>query len=223
MARTWPWDDQAAATIGEQMSDPGWYEARQPRGRAQRAPSRPLPAWDDEPARSRPAWGELPGVFGLGVMLAGTASGALITVAAHAEPGVVLCLFLVVSTVLAVLAVRPRRAYLIIPVPALAYLAAALAAGIAVNQTGSSLTALSAGAAQWIASGFVAMVAATALAILITAFRWPRHRGDRDYVPRARRAAAAQAAGPDGEDLADAAPVSWERRGDGWRNDGWRA
>lgn len=205
------------------MSDPGWYEARQPRGRAGRAPSRPLPAWDDEPPRSRPGWGELPAVFGVGVMIAGPASGALITVAAHAQPGIVLCLFLVVSTLVAVTAVRPRRTYLIIPAPALAYLAAALGAGIAVNQAGSSLTALSAGAAQWIASGFVAMAAATVLAIAVTAFRWPRRRSSRGQTPRAQRATAGPAAAPADEDFADAAPMSWEQRGDGWRNDGWRA
>jgi MFS superfamily sulfate permease-like transporter len=81
----------------------------------------------------------------------------------------------VVGTVAACLAVAPRRAYLIIPAPALAYLVAAIVAGLIHDRaTDTSHTLLALNAARWVASGFVAMVAATALAVLIAGVRWLR-------------------------------------------------
>jgi hypothetical protein len=102
------------------------------------------------------------------------------------EPGSVLGVFVVAGTVAAVLAVRPRSAYLIIPVPALAYVVAATIAGLIHDRASdSSLTGLAVHAAQWIASGFLAMSAATLLAIALTAVRWPRSgRGRRDAARR---------------------------------------
>ena len=93
------------------------------------------------------------------------------------EPGVVLGVFLVAATVAATLAVRPRDAYLIIPVPALAYTAAAAVAGLIQDRAAdTSLTGLALSATRWIASGFVAMATATVLAIAITAARRLRSR-----------------------------------------------
>jgi hypothetical protein len=88
------------------------------------------------------------------------------------EPGWVLGLLLVISTGLGGLAVTRRTAYLVIPVPAVAYTAAAFVAGyIHDRPIDTSLTALAASAVQWIAGGFFAMTAATLLAITIVVGR----------------------------------------------------
>jgi hypothetical protein len=122
-----------------------------------------------------PWWGTRPGRLGVAFVISGAAVGALITVLAGIGPGLVLGLFLVAGTVAAAFAVQPRAVYLIIPVPALAYLTAAIAAGVAGGQAdGSSHAALAVGAAQWIASGFRPMTAATAVALAVTVARWPR-------------------------------------------------
>ena len=64
------------------------------------------------------------------------------------------------------IAVRPRAVYLIIPVPALAYLAAAILAGLIHDHAAdTSHVALAVSAAQWIAGGFFMMAAATVLAM----------------------------------------------------------
>jgi MFS superfamily sulfate permease-like transporter len=89
---------------------------------------------------------------------------------------------LIAGTAVATLAVAPRSAYLIIPVPALAYVTAAIAAGLVHDRaTDTSRTALTVSAVQWIASGFLVMSAATVLAIAVAAARrlrsshGPRH------------------------------------------------
>jgi hypothetical protein len=107
------------------------------------------------------------------LIVASTAIGAVATMATGHTPGPILGFFVVVGTVVAALAVRPRAGRLIFPVPVLAYLVAALISGIIYNRSDdSSKTAVAIGAAQWIANGFVAMALATALAIVIIAVRW---------------------------------------------------
>jgi hypothetical protein len=104
--------------------------------------------------------------------------GALITILAGSEPGPVLGVFLVAGTVAAALAVRPRAVFLLIPVPALTYAVAAAAAGLIHDEaTATSRTALAVSAAQWIASGFIAMTVATVAAIAITIARGPWRKG----------------------------------------------
>jgi hypothetical protein len=98
--------------------------------------------------------------------------GALATVVTGGEPGMLLGVFLVAGTVVAGIAVHQRASFLIIPVPALAYLVAALAAGIASGHANASKATLAVGAVQWIARGFPPMLAATALAMLIAGARW---------------------------------------------------
>jgi hypothetical protein len=105
--------------------------------------------------------------------------GTLVTVLAGSEPGSVLGVSLVAGTLIGALAVRPGATFLIIPVPALAYVVAAVLAGLIRDRANdSSLTMLAVHAAQWIASGFLAISTATLLAIGVTAARWPR-RGSR--------------------------------------------
>lgn len=114
------------------------------------------------------------------------------------ERAPVLGVFLVTGTVAGALAVQPRAVYLIIPVAALAYVAAAAMAGLIHDwATDTSLTALAISAAQWIASGFLAMTAATVLAIAITPARWRgskrRPRGHRPPAAGAGRSRRPQA------------------------------
>lgn len=97
----------------------------------------------------------------------------LVTVFTRSDPGFLLGLLVVIGTVAACLAVSPRRAFLIIPAPALAYLAAAILAGLIHDRAAdTSRTLLAINAARWVASGFIAMVAATALAVVIAGVRW---------------------------------------------------
>jgi hypothetical protein len=113
------------------------------------------------------------------------AIGGLVTVATGSAPGLPLGVFVIGGTAAAVLAVRPRSVYLIIPLPALSYMVAAAAAGLVEikgQAAGASLTTLAVGAAQWMASGFLAMATATLLAIATAAARWPFRRPD----PRGR-------------------------------------
>lgn len=110
-------------------------------------------------------------------MIGSAALGAVVTVLSGSEPGLVLGVFLVAGTVAGARAVRPRAVYRIIPVPALAYVVAAIVAGLISDRaTDTSRAALAISAIQSIASGFLAMAAATVLAIVITAARWPRRR-----------------------------------------------
>jgi hypothetical protein len=109
--------------------------------------------------------------------------GGIVTAATGNAPGLALDVFVIGGTAVAVLAVRPRSVFLIIPVPALCYLAAATAAGlveISGQAAGATPTTLAVGVAQWMASGFLAMTTATLLAIATAAGRWPsRRRGPR--------------------------------------------
>jgi hypothetical protein len=77
------------------------------------------------------------------------------------------------GTLVAGTAVRARAAYAIIPAPALAYAVAATFAGYIHDRAADTThAALAAHALQWIADGFAAMTAATALAALVTLARW---------------------------------------------------
>ena len=104
-------------------------------------------------------------------MIGSAALGAVGTMLTSGGPGMLLSVCLVAGTVAAGLVVRQREAYLIIPVPALAYLVAALTAGLAGSGAGS-VTDLAVNALQWVAHGFGTMLLATILAIGITAARW---------------------------------------------------
>jgi hypothetical protein len=125
-------------------------------------------------------WGALQGGLGVCIIVASTAIGAIVTMVADTMPGGLLGAFVVIGTIAAALSVRPRAGRMILPVPVLSYLVAALVSGVIYNRgTGSSSTALAIGAAQWIANGFFPMALATVAAIVIIATRWllwHRHR-----------------------------------------------
>ncbi|MGH3300851.1 MAG: DUF6542 domain-containing protein [Streptosporangiaceae bacterium] len=120
-------------------------------------------------------WGTRPGRLGVFAVIGATLLGMVITVLSGTEPGVILSVFLVAGTVAAALAVRAGAVYLIFPVPAPAYAAAAVIAGL-IHDRGidTSTAALALNAAQWISRGFIAMTAATALAVIIAGYRWLR-------------------------------------------------
>ena len=131
-----------------------------------------------QPASGRPPrqWGSLSAVAGVCILIGCAAAGALVTVLTGTDPGYLLGLFVVGGTAAAAIAVRARAVYLMIPVPALAYAVAAPIAGLIEvydRAAATSLTALAASAAQWIASGFIPMTGATVLAVAMTAARRP--------------------------------------------------
>src|SRR5215469_1239089 len=155
-------------------SDRGAYEDD---GGVREEPYRPPSAAGRAPRR----WGTLPGWTGVCIVIGAAAFGALITAVSGSQPGLVLGVLVVGGTITAALAVRPRAAYLVIPVPALSYVIAAALAGLVSDRaTGTSGTALAVNGAQWVASGFIAMTIATGLAIVITLVRWYTSRGQRD-------------------------------------------
>jgi len=125
------------------------------------------------PGRAPHWWGSRPGRLGVLLVIAGTLAGLLGTVLTGTEPGFALGAGLIVGTVAGAAAVRPQAAYVIIPVPALAYVVAATVAGfIHDHAIDTSRTALAVGLAQWVAGGFLIMIAATLLATAIAAIRW---------------------------------------------------
>jgi hypothetical protein len=168
------------------MPEPRAYDAgSRPLYRTPGTPPRP-PRRRARPSRRMPRWpGSLPGSRGVAIVIGSAALGGVLTAASGSVPGILLGIFLVAGTLIAALAVRPPAVYLIIPAPALCYVITALITGLLHDQgAGVSRTALAVSAAQWIASGFLAMTAATVLAIVATAVRWPRtRRGRRGPAP----------------------------------------
>jgi hypothetical protein len=117
-------------------------------------------------------WGRYPAWAGVLAVLAAALLGAAFTVASQRDPGRALGVFIAAGTVVAGTSVRARSAYAVIPVPALAYAAAAVSAGLIHDHTvDASRTALTLSAVQSLANGFPAMVAATALAIVVAIAR----------------------------------------------------
>jgi MFS family permease len=121
-------------------------------------------------------WGSLPGRTGILMVIAGAVLGGVVTAATGNTPGLALGVFVIGATAAAVFAVRPRAVYLIIPAPALSYMLAATADGLIEihgQASGAFLTTLAVTTAQWMSSGFLAMIVATGLGIVMTAARWP--------------------------------------------------
>ncbi|HEY2127035.1 MAG TPA: DUF6542 domain-containing protein [Streptosporangiaceae bacterium] len=125
------------------------------------------------PGRAPHWWGSRPGWFGVLLVMAGALAGLIGTVLTGSEPGLILAAGLILGTVCGAVAVHPRATYLIIPVPVLAYVVAATVAGLIHDHAiDTSRAALAVGLTQWIAGGFLTMIAATLLTIAIAAIRW---------------------------------------------------
>ncbi len=168
-----------------------------------------------DPGQPTRTWGSRPGRLGPSAVIIGAAFGALLTILAGTEPGLLLGLAVITATGLAAFAVRPGSVYLIIPVPAPAYVAAAVLAGLIHDRASdTSRAVLAVNAAQWIASGFFAMSAATLLAMAVALWRWlmtgraayrraptrPAGRADsqvREKMPRTQGASARPQIGPE--------------------------
>jgi hypothetical protein len=133
----------------------------------------PVTPQHSRPPAAQPGWGRLPAWAGVLMVVAAAAVGAVVTVATHREPGSALGALVFAGTLAAATSVPARAAYAIIPVPALAYSVAAGVAGFVHDRAADTThAALAVSAVQWIADGFIAMIAATALAVLITLARW---------------------------------------------------
>ncbi len=183
-------------------ADGGRLAARRQREAAQSAP---------RPSRR---WGGLSGWYGTLIVFAAAVIGTMATVAMHRNPGYLLGAFIVAGTLVAALAVRSGAVYLLIPVPAPAYLAGAVVAGLLYEHyAGPSQSGLKISAAEWIAGGFVAMAAATAVAVVVTIIRWlmARRAAPGEPVPAPEPAAPprprSRAVSPSGPDSA-----SWAKQ-----------
>ncbi len=145
------------------------------------------------PARGLGQWSAMQGGLAVCIVVASAAVGAIATMVARSEPGFLLGLMVVAGTAAAALVVRPREGWMILPVPVLSYLVAALLSGVVVDRAAdSSRTQLAVAAAQWAAGGFFAMVLATVLAAAIISARWYLWRRARP-APRGQGRAAPQA------------------------------
>jgi hypothetical protein len=130
--------------------------------------------------------GTLSGGLGVAIVTASTALGASATMLTGKEPGSILGVFVIIGTLAAAVAVRPQAGRLILPVPALAYLVAAMVTGVIYDHSADlSKTALAVNAAQWIANGFFAMLLATILAVVVVTVRWILWRRSRPAAPPA--------------------------------------
>jgi hypothetical protein len=124
-------------------------------------------------------WGRarLTGPGGVLVLVGIAAVGALADGLTRGGPGLILGVGLVLGAVLAAMSTSARVMWLIIPMPPLVFSVMAVAAGVVGDQnTTRSLTRLTTAAATWIAKGFVAMVAATLLAVMVIVVRAANRR-----------------------------------------------
>jgi len=109
-------------------------------------------------------------------VVAGAGVGAFATIITAGEPGTVLGVALVAGAVAGVLAVRPKAAYRLVPVPALAGFAAALLAGVVHDRAiDNSRTEMALNALGWMSGGFVAMAATTVVTLLVAVARFAWH------------------------------------------------
>jgi hypothetical protein len=137
------------------------------------------------PGGLRPG-GSLSGGLGVAIVAASTALGASATMLTGKEPGSILGVFVIIGTLAATVAVRPQSGRVILPVPALSYLVAAMVTGVIYDHSAdASKTALAINAAQWIANGFFAMLLATVLAVAVVTARWIFWRRGSPVAPAA--------------------------------------
>jgi uncharacterized protein DUF6542 len=117
-------------------------------------------------------WGRLPGRYGVLIVTAGAAAGAVATIIAGTEPGIALGVVLVAGALAGTFVVHPRAAYRLVPVPAIAGFAAALLAGMVHDRAvDTSHTLLALNALGWVAGGFAAMAVATVATLVVAVAR----------------------------------------------------
>lgn len=114
---------------------------------------------------------------GIAVLVGITAAGALIDGLTRGGPGLVLDVSLVAGAVLAAMWTTSRLMWLVIPMPPLVFAVMAVAAGVVADrQATRSMSGFATAAATWIANGFVAMTAATLLAVMVIVVRAANRR-----------------------------------------------
>lgn len=107
------------------------------------------------------------------VLIAGTLLGIIASVALGQEPGNLLGFFVIMGSVAAACGITRGKAYLLFPMPALAFFVAAIVVGkIHDAKLGSSTASLGVGLTQWVAGMFFPAVVATILVLLIGGGRW---------------------------------------------------
>jgi hypothetical protein len=165
-----PWDDADYDDQRTQYYGPGGLADDAGPGQPGRAGSRAGAGRRRAPGRRM---GAMPTRFGVVVICAAAAIGGFLTVVTGGQPGLTLSVLLLIGTAIGTLAVRQRGSYFLLPVPALAYLVAAMAAGVSHDPSVlHSHTQLALGALQWLAAGFLAMISATLLVAAIVVLRW---------------------------------------------------
>jgi hypothetical protein len=121
--------------------------------------------------------GKLPPWGAVLILAAAAIVGMVGTLAMGHDPGSLLGFLVVAGAVVAALTVRPGAVYQIIPLPALTYLIASVITGAYHDRAiDTSKTQLGINFLQWIASGFLAIIAATILVIVIAGARWVLRR-----------------------------------------------
>jgi hypothetical protein len=156
---------------------------------------------------------------GILIIAAATILGVIATIVTKKDPGTILGVLIVVGALAAAVGVRYSTAYILIPIPALAWVAGA---GIAGYVHDRSLLTGSIGygsqAAVWMAAGFTWMVIAIIAVIVVAAGRYAWVRRNRMVSSRGRPAPAGAAApagvapagaGPGGAAPMGAAPAAF--------------
>lgn len=125
----------------------------------------------ERPRSGPPAFrwvGRVPAGPSLLIFLGAAVIGAVGTVATHREPGFLLGVTIIVGSCVTALCIRRRSVYLLIPLPALTYLVLSVVTGYIHDRgLGTSKTALAGDITQWLAGGFMSIVLATVLVLLI--------------------------------------------------------
>jgi len=107
------------------------------------------------------------------ILLAAAVLGVVGTVVTGREPGFWLGFCTIVGSVIAALAIRRRRLYVLIPLPALVlFVGTAVTGAIHDRGVDTSTTEIGVNFLQWIANVFFAMCAATILVLVIAGGRW---------------------------------------------------
>ena len=107
------------------------------------------------------------------ILLAAAVLGVVGTVVTGREPGFWLGFCTVVGSIIAALAIRRRRLYVLIPLPALVlFFGTAVTGAIHDRGVDTSTTEIGVNFLQWIANVFFAMCAATILVLVIAGGRW---------------------------------------------------
>ena len=143
----------------------------------QRRTGRPPGISDDQLRSQRPPafrWlGSMPTRGAIYILLAAALLGVVGTVLTGREPGFWLGFCTVVGSIIAALAIRRRRLYVLIPLPALVlFIGAAITGAIHDRGVDTSTTEIGVNFLQWIANVFFAMCASTILVLVIAGGRW---------------------------------------------------